>query len=97
MTHEEMVSEENITPECVRDMMVSCFYEAHGKDAGFKEEEAEAMVRRAFKEAGFDFDHPTKESLMGSFPLLKEYSKEFPNQEVIDHHAAEMMDVIQKL
>lgn len=97
MSNDEMQVEKNLTPELVRDMMVDCFYEAHGKDAGYQREEAEKLVKMAFTQAGFDYDNPTKESLMGSFPLLKEYSKEFPNQEVIDHHAAEMMDMIQKI
>ena len=50
-----------------------------------------------FDEVGGDFDNPTKKSLIEVVNQLKDYSKLFRDQRIIEKHAREIMNLIEKL
>ena len=95
-----------VTPLMVREALVLCFYEAHCEDSkliiGNADEEATKFycrntVEKAFIECGGDFEHPTKESLLGAIQKLMEFSKSFRNPDVIKKHADEISRLVQKI
>ena len=84
---------EEITPLKAREAMIACFVQAHSEVMqDFKEyhkfeseEEFEKMeqvnvgtiVRTIFKDAGADFDHPTKQDLLNAMKKLADYAVNF--------------------
>ena len=88
----------------VRDALINCFYEAHCEDTGIDIKEGDInreycreIISKAFKDVGGDFDNPTKESVVGVVKKLKNFSKGFRDQKIIEKHAKEIMSLINKL
>jgi hypothetical protein len=102
-----------ITPIIVRDAIIICFYEAHSKELDrmknqlsfkdnkdfeeFKKKDVLALIKLKFDEVGGDFNNPSKESLIKVVNQLKDYSKLFRDQRIIEKHAYEIMQLIEKL
>ncbi len=102
-----------ITPIMVRDAIIICFYEAHSKDLEqmknqlnfkdekefeeFKKEDVEALIKLKFDEVGGDFNNPAKEMLIQVVMKLKDYAKFFRDEQIIEKHASEIMQLIDKL
>ena len=97
--------EELITPVMVRDAMVRCFYEAHCAQAGLglKKEVfvdksyCQEIVRKAFSDAGEDFDKPSKESILKALNNLKTFSASFREPNIIEKHYNEIMRLVERL
>jgi hypothetical protein len=105
--------DKKITPVIVRDAIIICFYEAHSKDLDmmrnqlnfnsnsdfedFKKKDVIALIKLKFDEVGGDFNNPSKESLIKVVNQLKDYSKLFRDQSIIEKHAYEIMKLIEKL
>lgn len=74
-------------------------------DKGASAEELEEMkkvnvrqiVRKAFEDSGGDFDSPTKVSIIGACRKLEEFAANFRNQELIQKHFGEIMELAEKL
>ncbi len=93
-----------ITPIMVRDAIVRCFIEAHKDSLGIEEQDSDIIkrmvteaVKKSFRETDGDFENPTKESLLRSIGNLKEFSKSFRNQEVIENHFNAIKSLIDKI
>ena len=94
----------NITPLMVRDAILECFNQAHCEDAGVGTEDKESnklycqeLVKKAFADAGVDFDHPTKEGIMKVLEQLREFSKSFRDPKIIQGHYQNIMKLVEKL
>ncbi len=99
---------DEVTPLMIRDAIVECFYKAHCVDADLLDNETDAsenmnrnycqqIVRKAFKDGGGDFDHPTKEGIMGAIGELKKFAANFRDPKIIEKHAGEIMTLLKKL
>lgn len=95
---------EKVTPLMVRDAIVECFNKAHCEDAGFETEEKDlneryckSVVEKFFREAGGDFNKPTRESILKVVDGLVSFSKNFRNPELIKKHYDEIMVLVNKL
>ena len=102
-----------VNPLMVRDAIIDCFYKAHGytfddiKDSFniSSEQEIEeqrlefivTLIRQKFEEVQGDFDNPTKNDLIKVEHKLKEFSAYFRDQDVIEKHAGEIMQLIDRL
>lgn len=102
-----------ITPIMIREAIIVCFYEAHSlnleemknhlnfKDdidfENFKRNDVEALIKLKFEEVGGDFNNPSKDSLIEVVKKLKDYSKFFRDQRIIEKHANDIMKLIDKL
>ncbi len=90
-----------VTPVMVRDALVRCFYLAHKDDTGLGEQGESVnedyclkLVKKLFTETGGDFDNPTKTGLIKLVERLKEFSKPFRDDRVIDDHEREIGELI---
>ena len=88
----------------VRDAISQCFFDAHCVYAGIDEKDSETnkiyckeIVKKMFSDCGGDFEHPTKESIMGTVKGLVEFSKNFRDPMIIQKHRDEIMKLIEKL
>lgn len=93
-----------VTPLMVRDALSQCFYEAHCLDANIGEGESEVsklyckeIVKKAFSDSGGDFNHPTKDSIMGAINNIVEFSKNFRDPSIINKHKSEIMRLVEKM
>ena len=93
-----------ITPLMVRDAVVECFRQAHCLDSGIgsddktiNQEYCREIVKKAFDDAGADFDSPTKETILKALEGLKEFAKNFRNPSIIEKHYGEIMQLVNKL
>lgn len=99
-----------ITPVQVRDAIIKCFSQAQEElkeymreTTEIKSEEIEKMyvefiIEKAFEEVGGDFKNPTKETLIQVIMKLKEYAADvFRDPEIIEKHAGEIKQLIDKL
>ncbi len=98
--------EGNITPIMVRDAILKCFTQAHCIDSGIGEKEENGkinhqycleIVKKAFSEAGQDFDKPTKEGILRSMDVLAEFSKKFRDQEIVQKNYSSILQLVNKL
>jgi hypothetical protein len=94
-----------------RDLIVKCFYEAQketidaaGKNIGQVQNDAElhntviGAVRLAFRDAGGDFDQPTKDGLMAVVQILARKSQQWGTpQNIVEHHKNQIERVLQAL
>ena len=100
----------DVTPIMVRDAIIKCFTQAQQEVtesmkviSGLESEEAkkisvDSLIENAFEEAGGDFNNPTKESLIKVIMKLKGFAADaFRNPEIIEKHAGEIMQLINKL
>jgi hypothetical protein len=97
----------------VRDAIIGCFVQAHGRvlEEGreaikelseeefekIKELNVEQLVRKLFDEIGVDYENPTKESLVKVCDRLREFAKNFRNQDMIRDNYNKIMKLVEKL
>ena len=99
-----------ITPLQVRDAIIKCFSQAQEElkkymreTTEFEYEEIEKMlvdfvIENVFEKVGGDFNNPTKETLIQVIMKLKERSADvFRDPEIIEKHAGEIKQLIDKL
>ena len=99
-----------ITPVQVRDAIIKWFSQAQEElmeymreTTEFKPEKIEKMcvdfnIENAFEEVGGDFKNPTKETLIQVIMKLKECAAGvFRDHEIIEKHAGEIKQLIDKL
>ena len=93
-----------ITPLMVRDAIVECFRQAHCTDSGIdtgdknlNKQYCYEIVKKAFLDAGQDFDNPSKSGILKAMNNLAEFAKKFRDQSVIQKHYEEIMKLINKL
>jgi len=99
-----------ITPIQVRDAIIKCFSQTQEElmkymreTTELKPEEIEKMhidfiIENTFAEVGGDFKNPTKETLIQVIMKLKEYAADvFRDPEIIEKHAGEIKQLIDKL
>lgn len=91
---------EKVTPQIVRDAIITCFYEAHCANTGLGEDEITSrqycmsLVKKIFDEQHINFENPTKEGIVKAVNALAEFSKNFRSQEVIQKHRKQIMDML---
>lgn len=103
---------QEVTPLAIRDTIVSCFADAHAKelenlreysDAGdaefeeMKKMNVEGLIKKAFADAGGDFENPTGESIAGAITILAAYAKNFRNQEIVQKNYNKVMCLVRAL
>ena len=102
---------EDLSPLSVRDLIIKCFYTAQQdnfritkKRLGTKSTDEEvyksvvATVRNIFKEAGKDFENPTKQDLAVVLVLLAKKARLWGTpRDVITHHIGQLQKVIDML
>ena len=101
---------EEITPVKVRDAIMECFTQAQQgliesmkvitkiEYEEAKEINVDLIIKNAFDEVGGDFNNPTKESLVKVIMKLKDFAADaFRDSEIIEKHAGEIMQLINKL
>lgn len=95
-----------VTPLMVRDALSLCFYDAHCQDSGLGADEkneganreyCKNTVMKAFADSGGDFEHPAKSSIIGAMQKLMDFSKSFRDPSIIQKHAGEMMQLVEKI
>lgn len=94
-------TEKEVTPDSVRNAIITCFCVAHSEQTGLNEVNLEEtkrycteIVRKAFIETKGDFGHPTKEALISTLPWLAQFSKSFRDQTIINAHMIEIQHLI---
>lgn len=99
-----MKTEEKTTPLMVRDAIVECFNKAHCEDAGLSIDEkninehyCRSIVEKFFKDAGGDFDRPTKDVILKVMDGLVDFSKNFRNPEIIKKHYNGIIKLVNRL
>ena len=106
-------TDHKVTPLVVRDAIIVCFRQAHAEVLKLMEECAEDMpkkeiekmknieikmiVKRAFKDAGEDFDKPTKKGLVKVIGGLAKFAAQFRRPEIIKKHYKEIKILIEKI
>lgn len=93
-----------VTPLMVRDAIAECFFEAHCADTGIDGAEESTnkdycrnVVKKIFKDAGGDYENPTKEDIMNALQGLADFSKNFRDQDMIKHHQMQIMKLVERL
>jgi hypothetical protein len=102
-----------VTPIMVRDAIIQCFFEAHdnilelAKDffgnpdeecfEKMKKSHVKELIENIFDKIGRDFDNPTKDSLIQVIEQLKKIAKVYRNNDVINTHVNEIMQLINKI
>ena len=102
-----------ITPILVRDAIIVCFKQAHKEILDLTDEFAEwksederekfrslqieLHVKNAFKEAGVDFNSPTKEGLYNVLDNLVELASKFRKPDIIRKHYSEIKQLVDKI
>ena len=102
-----------VTPVMVRDAIVDCFIQAHKEVLeemreyhefkseeefeGMKRMDIKLLIKSKFESVGSDFDHPTKESIIGVMDKLADLSINFRKPEIVKKHYGEIMHLVNKL
>ena len=93
-----------VSPLMVRDAIVECFRQAHCIDSGIITDDPSTnriycweSVKKAFTDAGADFDAPTKDTLLKALEKLKQFSLNFRDQSLVQKHFNEIMQLVGKL
>jgi hypothetical protein len=101
------------TSKDVCNAIIECFVEAHKKELnemkefaqGTTKEELERMkvinvkqmINNFFVEVEGDCDNPTKEDIVLVLEKIKEFAKNFRNQEIIEGHYKKIKKLVDKL
>jgi hypothetical protein len=101
-----------ITPLMVRDAIIVCFTQAHAEildmmdeyaewtseeeRSRFRDLEIELIIKNIFKEAGVDFNCPTKENLVAVLDKLAGFAVQFRKPDVVGKHYAEIKSILDK-
>lgn len=101
-----------LDPKKARDLIVECFYQAQRETFARAKERAKgaepapeevretvlAAVKAAFREAGQDFEAPTKESLSAVVHVLARKAMAWGTpDDIVQHHGAQIMQMIERL
>jgi len=102
-----------ITPIMVRDAIIECFINAHKEvlelmkdymdfksDKKFEEmkkTDVKFLVEKTFSDVGGDFNKPDKETLLNVVYKLEEYATNYRKPAIINKHANEIKQLINKL
>jgi hypothetical protein len=102
-----------ITPVMVRDAIIQCFFEAHdnilelAKDffgepdeecfEKMKKSHVKELIENIFEKIEKDFNNPTKDSLIEVVEHLEKIAKVYRNQDIIDTHVKEIMQLINRI
>ena len=96
--------DQKITPLLVRDAIVECFFQAHCADTGVELGEegvnknyCQSIIKKAFREAGGDFDKPTKGTILKVLDKLLDFSQNFRNPEIIKKHYNKITKLVNKM
>jgi hypothetical protein len=102
---------QNLDPFKARDLIINCFFEAQREtfvrakktlnlqtDARSVQESVNAAVRNAFREAGEDFDHPSRASLQKVVQVLAARSAGWGTPpDIIEYHRGHILGILGKL
>ena len=103
------VPADKVTPELVRDELVKCFESANGEFARMLNQpvtdeqlsrQVKTFVEGVFSQCGVSYVSPMKEGIMAAISECKRNAEQMMGPrgaEVIDHHYAEMMKLVDKL
>lgn len=102
-----------ITPIIVRDAIIDCFYRAHNevldlareyfacnsekKFKEMKQQQVRDLIEDIFISAGGDFKKPTKKALIQVIEKLKKFAAVYRETKIIEKHANEIMQLIDKI
>jgi hypothetical protein len=102
-----------ITPIMVRDAIIDCFYRAHNdvldlarehfacnsekKFKEMKQQQVRDLIEDLFISTGGDFKKPTKKALIQVIAKLKKFAAVYRETKVIEKHANEIMQLIDKM
>ncbi len=103
------VPAEQITPAFVRDELLKCFESANGEFARMLHQQVtdeqlrqqvKAFVEGVFSQCGVSYVSPTKEGIVTAISECKKNAEKMmgpQGADVINHHYAEMMKLVEKL
>ena len=107
--HATDIPADRVTPVLVRDELLKCFESANGEftrmlhqpvtDEQLKQQ-VKSFVEGVFSQCGVSYVSPTKEGIMTAISECKRNAAQMmgpQGSEVIDHHYAEMMKLVDKL
>jgi hypothetical protein len=102
----------NITPVIVRDAIIECFrqanrevldemdeyteWESEKERKRFRDIQIDLIIKTAFKEAGEDFSHPTKEGIIKVMGKLADFASKFRKPEIVRRHYNEIKSILDK-
>ncbi|MBU0535902.1 MAG: hypothetical protein KKE20_02985 [Nanoarchaeota archaeon] len=84
-----------VTPKIARDAVILCVSEAY--KGNISKSECERIVKERFKEAGADFDNPTKDGIMKACERLSVWSSEEKRLKDIEKHFFDILKVLNKI
>ncbi|OGD69022.1 hypothetical protein A3I18_00210 [Candidatus Campbellbacteria bacterium RIFCSPLOWO2_02_FULL_35_11] len=98
---------QKITPLMVRDAISQCFFEAHCQDTGLNTQDekesdknklyCQQIVKKTFEDSHGNFGDPNKQDILNAMEKLKEFSKNFRDQSIVQKHFEEILVLINKL
>jgi hypothetical protein len=102
-----------VTPVMVRDAIIQCFFEAHDnilelakdffgdpdkeKFEHMKKTHVKELVENIYLKIGEDFNKPTKENLIKVINHLKKIAEVYRDNDIINTHVDELMQLINKI
>ena len=103
------ISKDRITPEFVRDELLRCFESANGEFARLMNQpvtnealkvQVKQFVEGVFAQCGVSYAEPTKVGILTAISQCKSNAESMMGPrgaEIINHHYAEMMKLVDKL
>jgi len=103
------VPDDKVTPTFVRDELLKCFESANGEFARMLhqpvtdeqlKQQVKTFVEGVFTQCGVSYVSPTKEGIVAAIAECKRNAEQMMGNrgvEVIDHHYAEMMKLVNRL
>ena len=103
------VSEDRITPEFVRDELLKCFESANGEFARLMKQpvtdellkaQVKQFVEGVFSECGVNYAEPSKAGILTAIGQCKSNAETMmgpKGADIINHHYAEMMKLVNRL
>jgi hypothetical protein len=100
-----------VTPESARDLITRCFFEEQKEtfaqadiNLGHSPNDADLQnmivgaIRLAFRETGYDYEHPTKKALTSVIEVLARKVRAWQTPpEIVAHHKEQIMKVLAHL
>jgi hypothetical protein len=103
------VRDDKITPAFVRDELLKCFESANSEFARMMhqtvdddqlKQQVKGFVEGVFSQCGVSFVEPTKEGILAAISQCKSNAEKMmgaKGAEIIEHHYAEMMKLVNRL
>jgi hypothetical protein len=103
------VPDEEVTPTFVRDELLKCFESANGEFARLLhqpvtdeqlKQQVKMFVEGVFSQCGVDYVAPTKDGILTAISQCKANAEQMMGSqgaEIIEHHYAEMMKLVNRL